>query len=234
MEIITDLNLLNERIDETNIAANKKDLKKVIKEIKDVLLAHKDIVGLTASQLGYKYRLFCINFNGDIRTFINPILTKVEGLHLTREKNPSIPDKEFIVPRYDSIIAAYQTPLGKAESNKFMGAASEVFESLLNILDGVTVADFGLEIDEDFDNATPSEQEEVLNLYIDTLKNLDANMQEEIESDKDLKQISDAIKFMNAVSKGEVTLEKAENSKAKNKALENKVTMRTFLRNKRK
>lgn len=209
LAITKDLKKLSVRAEEINVLYKNKEATKIINDLKDTLRANKDLVALAAPQLGHRVRMFCIKFaNGDIRAFVNPMITKHEGLHLTRERCASIPDKDFIVPRPDRIIAVYQTPVGRAEENVFEGVAAEIFQQMVNLLDGVLLTDIGLEVTEEFDKASPEEQKEVLDYYLDTLKKRAEALNEEIESDEDLKETKRAIDFMAGVASGEITLEK--------------------------
>lgn len=205
--IVKDLNKLNDRVDEA-ILSDEATLNKTIQDLKDVLYAHKDLVCLSAPQIGVKARIFCIKFsNGDIRTFINPMITHSEGLHLSRESSASIPDKQFIVPRNNEIQATYQTPVGKIESNLFQGAVAEVFQQMEQSLNGVMLSDYGLEIVEGWDEATQEERDQVIEMYLNSLKERGLALNEEIQNTPNLKEISDAVDFMVSVSKGETKLE---------------------------
>ena len=97
--------------------------------------------------------------------------------------------------------------LGKTESRKIVGLAAYVFQHELDHLDGLTLADIGLEVGEDFDKATDEERNEVINAYLDSLDIKQKQLEKEIEEDEDLKQTANAIKFMEAVQKGEVKLD---------------------------
>lgn len=183
----------------------------VIKDLKETLHANPNLVALAAPQLGHFDRIFCIKFeNGDIRTFINPMISKTEGVHLVREISPSLPGRDFIVPRHDKIIAIYQTPQGTPEENRFEGVVSEVFQHMVNMLDGVLISDIGLEVFEDFDKASDEDKIKIINLFLESVKAKTQELNEEIESNEDLKKTKDAIEFMKAVAIGEVTLEKTE------------------------
>lgn len=210
LKIITDTDKLSKRAQEVNAVSDKKNVDKVINKLKTILTKNKNLVALSAPQIGKDMRVFCINFAGDIRAFINPMISKSEGLTLVRENCASIPDKEFIVPRNEKIIAFYQKPGGVPESNRFESVAAQVFQQQVNLLDGVLISDFGLEVFEEFDQATEEEKTEVINLYLDNLKTLSAKFESDIENSKDLKEISNAIKFMTAVANNEVTLESKE------------------------
>ena len=81
-DIVTDLEKLSERCEEIDIRKENNEMREIIVNLKETLRQHKDGVGLAAPQIGYNKRIFVINFKGDIRTFINPIISKAEGLTL--------------------------------------------------------------------------------------------------------------------------------------------------------
>jgi len=209
-KIIIDKTKLNVRADET-ILEDEEKLTKDIEAIKNVLYNNKELVSLSAPQIGINSRMFCIKFaNGDIRTFINPMIIHTEGGHLSRETCASIPDKEFIVVRSNKIEATYQTPMGVVETNMFEGAPCEVFQQMVHLLDGVLIDDIGLELIEGWDESTDSEREEVINMYLDSLKSRSEELHNEISSTPALKELDDAIEFMTGVATGKVKLEDEE------------------------
>lgn len=219
MDIIIDEKKLSERADEVDVRKDNKVIREIAIELKKVI-REKNLTSLTANQIGYDKRVFAINFSGDIRTFINPVITGVKGFELSRETCSSIPGKTFIRPRHNDIKTIYMTPLGKIESKQFMGAAAKVFQHCVDHLDGLLLSDVGLEIDEDFDNATEEERLEVINMYLDSLDIKQKEIDKEIEGDKNLKQLSDGIKFIEKVQKGEVQLEKVPMSDSEIKEIE--------------
>ena len=221
--IIKDLTKLNERVDEA-VLSDEEKLNEDIQAIKEVLFKHKDYVCLAAPQIGIKSRIFCIKFaNGDIRTFINPMITHSEGIHLSRESNLSIPDKEFIIPRNNDIQATYQTPVGKIESNLFQGAVSEIFQQMVNVLDGIMISDIGLEILEGWDEAPQEDRDQIIDMYLNSLKLTSEDLKKEIDENPDLKEIDSAINFMTSVAEGKTKLEriKTPEEKQQEKVLEN-------------
>lgn len=205
-EIIQDLEKLSERCDEIDTRKENALMREIIVELKDTLRNSKNGVGLAANQIGYDKRIFCINFNGDIRSFINPIITQAKGLAINKESCLSLPGKEFIRPRNTEITVVYQTPLGKAETRKMVGMAAFVFQHELDHLDGITLADIGLELDKDFDKLSEDEKDKILKDYLDSLDLKSKDIQKEIEEDEELKKQSDAIRFMEALQRGEVEL----------------------------
>ena len=210
-EIITDVEQLSERCDEIDTRKENQLMREIILDLKQTLRENPTGVGLSANQIGYDKRIFVINFNGDIRSFVNPIISNVKGFTLNREACLSLPGKSYIRPRHNEIQVIYQTPLGKTESRKIVGLAAYVFQHELDHLDGLTLADIGLEVGEDFDNASEEERNEILKMYLDSLDIKQKEIEKQVEEDKDLKQTSDAIKFMEEVQKGNVQLEVKEN-----------------------
>lgn len=207
MDIITDIEKLSIRADEVDARKDNKEIREITVALKDAIREHK-MLALSAPQIGFDKRLFVINFNGDLRTFVNPVITNVKGFELSRETCSSIPDKSFIRPRHNDIQVMYQTPLGKIESKRFMGAAAKVFQHQLDHLDGLLLSDIGLEVDELFDNASEEERQQVISMYLDSLDIRQKEIDKEIQEDEELKQISDGIDFMTKVQKGEVQIER--------------------------
>lgn len=213
MDIITDVEKLSIRADEVDVRKDNKEVREITVSLKNAVREH-NLLSLSAPQIGIDKRIFVINFNGDIRTFINPMITNVKGFELSRETCSSIPDKTFIRPRHNDIQVMYQTPLGKIESKQFMGAAARVFQHCIDHLDGLLLSDIGLEIDEMFDNATEEERTAVINMYLDSLDIRQKEVDKEIQEDKELKQIVDGIDFMEKVKKGEVQIEQVPMTEA--------------------
>ena len=204
-EIIIDYEKLSTRSDEIDIRKENSTMREIVASLKEVVRA-KQLKGLAAPQIGYNKRIFVINYKGDIRTYINPIITKAKGFQLSKEGCPSIPDKVFIRPRNNEIEVTFQTPLGKILSQKLLGLSAIVFQELLDHLDGLLLNDIGLEIDNDFEQASDEEREQVIDAYLDTLDIAHKHAEKEIESNPELKQMDDAVKFMHAVQRGEVEL----------------------------
>lgn len=208
--IITDVEKLSTRADEC-ILQDEEGLNQTIKWIKDILYSKKDLVSLSAPQIGVNSRLFCIKFDGgDIRTFINPMIKSAKGMHLSRESCISIPDKEYIVPRNDEIEVVYQTPTAKIEENIMKDAVGEVFQQMCQLLDGLLISDFGLEVVDEWDSATEEERQEVINAYLDGLKLSSDGLNKAIDQDEDAKKLKSAIDFLEQVQEGKVELYKEE------------------------
>lgn len=204
-DVVTQYESLSQRAVELAVNPNRQELDQVVLDLKDTILQH-NLACLAAPQIGYNRRVFCLNFSGDIRAFINPMIVKVEGLRLSRERCESL-EGEYIIPRHQEVIMTFQTPVGKMETNKFTDEAAALVEQCQDLLDGVLLCDYGLKIDEAFDQASEEEREEVLTAYLQALENTLTNLNHEIEQDETLRKTRDAIDFMESVAKGETHLE---------------------------
>lgn len=186
-----------ERVDEITGAVSLKEVKETINSIKTELRKNKDLVSLAAPQIGKELRLFVVKTNNNnYKEFLNPmIVNKSTEQHLSREHNVSVSKKDYIIPRANEIHVAYQTYDGHIQSETYKGAYAEVVQQMIELLDGITIADYGLEIIKEFDKASDEEKTQVLQMYLDSLKKRNVELQTEIEETPELKQINDTINF---------------------------------------
>lgn len=208
-EIITDLDKLGVRSDEISVRKDGEKFRAVLMDLKDTII-DKELPALSAPQIGFPIRVFTINFNTRRKAFVNPLITHCENFTFSREKTPTQPGKEFIVPRYSKIEAGYLDPIGKVNNITLLGYAAFLFQQMVDSLEGVQISDIGMEIDEDWDKATDDERAEVLKAYADSLDVRIKELNDEIKKDKELSEIDSGIKFVEAVQKGEVKLESVE------------------------
>ena len=206
LKIVTDLEKLSDRALEVNPDEPIKNVRSIVKDIKQTLLANKDLYALCAPQIGYNKRIFCIKFKGNkMMTFINPMITHEEGLHLSREINGSI-SSEYILPRPDSLAAMYQDEHGKITENKFEGMGAELFQQMCQMLDGILISDYGLEVLDGFDDLREEEKIEIINNYKEYLGTLGLKLDTAINKDSTMQKMKEAIDFMTSVAKGETEL----------------------------
>ena len=206
-DIVTDELQLSERAVEIDVRTQATEMREIIKALKDTM-REKGLASLSAPAIGYNRRIFCIDFkDSEIKTFINPIIAQAKGMQLSIEKCVCIPDKEFMRPRNNDLMIIYQRPTGQIENRQIVGMSAIVFQHELDHLDGLLISDVGIEIDEDFHNATEEEQQEVINAYLDALDIKKKEIDTEINTTPELKQLSDGIDFMESVYKGETKIE---------------------------
>jgi peptide deformylase len=212
VEIINDLDSLRqpaeplEFISESGI--QDAEGKEIIEKLHAVMAENTSLLTLAAPQIGINKRIFCIRFGkSDYRTFVNPIVENLSNPCLVPEACYSIPDKKFLMPRFSKVTLWSMTPLGKPESRTFVGMAATTVEHCMHHLDGGLISDVGLELDDLWYSATDEEREEVSKLYLESLDLRNKQMQDEINADKDLKQINDASQFIESVRTGETVVE---------------------------
>lgn len=195
------------RAQEINREKEDKLLKEIISNIKKTMKKNS-LVSLSAPGIGYNKRVFCIDFSdNEIKTFINPVITYKSELGLTREICSSLPDKEYLLPRHKEVDIIYETPSGKIKTNRFKAEAAYVIQHELDHLEGVTLSDIGLEIDSDFDEASEEERQEIISMYLDSLEKRQNLLNEEINSNDELRTVSDRLKFSEMLARGEITFE---------------------------
>lgn len=214
---VFDKEKLSVRASEINMLKGKRNynlVTKIIMKLKDALLEDKGLIALAAPQIGYPYRIFCIKFDNDeIRGFINPLIYKYsDETHMSRETQLGHnSDKEYIVPRISEIEMSFQTPVGTLEANSFSGAVAEVIQQLDDLLNGVMLEDYGLEVLDGFDDASPEDKEEIIKMYLEHLSKTNNALSDEIEKDKDNAKLNEAILFMEQAKLGNVEVKFEEN-----------------------
>ena len=203
-EILTLDKLSDNRAEEVSLAKEYDLVKEITRKIKRTM-KKKNLTSLSAPAIGYNKRIFCIDFSdNEIKTFINPLILESEGMELTREICSSIPDKEFIRPRNTVIDVIYQRLDGTVRQNRFTGLAATVFQHEVDHLDGITLADIGLEIEEDFDKASEKDKYEIIDLYLKSLNIKRENIMDEINKDDVTKIIYNNEKLAELVGQGKI------------------------------
>lgn len=236
LKIVDNPEKLSTRCDEIDISKNLSQVKKIVKELKDTILANKDMVALSAPQLGYPYRIFCIRFaDENVTAFVNPMVTKIEGKSLNIENINCLPDAEFMLQRSQRVMAGYQMPNGQYNELSLRYPVSAVFEQMLDIIDGTLFFKYetiALPIDKDYYKASPEEKEELHKWYFDTyLPEKLKLIQAEADKDEDIKKLQDQIKYFTSIIEGKTEIVPVygeevdlENSSLKVKEEEDKVT----------
>lgn len=196
----------------TDSGIETKEGTEIILKLKEVMDADKDLLALAAPQLGINKRIFCLRFNDQIKTFINPIITKKSGLNIVVETCASMPGKEIVIGRPEEITVVYYNENFKYEDNKLLGVAASMFDQQAQILDGVMPIELGLVSDIAADGKIEeSDMEEIIKFYKETfLPNKLAMLKTAINADemaaKDFKQLA----FTEGVINGRIAVVEAE------------------------
>lgn len=210
MELILDEEKLSQRIPEFSVMEVQEELQEETKQIEE-WLKNSGVTAIAANQLGSEKRLFAVLPEKEAMFFCNPMIVKQKGLHVALAEDPSLPGRQFLIARNDEITLDYQTIYGTNEERVFkQDEGGDLLQQLVQRLDGVSIADYGLEIFDDFMQASDAERQEVIEYYLDSLKEQQQNLQADIDSDKDAKQIQDAITFITKAAAGEIEIQKPE------------------------
>jgi peptide deformylase len=238
----------------TDQGVEKEEGLEIIGKIKEAMDADSTILALAAPQIGIDSRIFCIRFDDQIKTFINPIVTKKSKYEIKPETFASMPGKEILITRPEELTVVYYTEEFKYEENKLLGAAARLFDQHCQLLDGVTPAELGLVSDVETDGslADLSDEEiaQVTDIYKQFIKAKSAALQSEIEKDPELEKAYKQLKFTEKVITGEALVisdedenrHKAANKlatksmmqQAKLEKAENTANLKQFLRRKGK
>ena len=196
---------LSERSDEVDIKTQMKEIRDVVTSLKHTMQKN-DLKILAAPYIGFQKRIFCIAFQEEIKTFINPMVAHAEDIQLSRESDCTLPGKSYIRPRNSKIDIIYQRPTGQTEQKQLLGAAAVMFQQGMDAIDGISLDDIGLEVDDEFDNASEEERIEIINMYLDSLDLRNKQIQKEIQEDFELHQYQRGIDFMASVRSGKTKL----------------------------
>lgn len=206
-DIVIDLDVLSDRADEVDCLKENNLVRETVLNLKHTMQS-KNLTHLAAPQIGVNKRIACINFSGEIRTFVNPVLGAAKGFVLSREDSASIPGKEFILPRNAEVAIMYQTPTGKVQSNKFKGKAAFVAQEVVQSLDGLYISDVGLPILDGWDDLSDVDRDTIIKDYLESLDIKQKDVEKQIQEDEDLSKVAESIKFIESVARGETILEK--------------------------
>jgi peptide deformylase len=235
MEIIYDIDVLSVPSEPltflTEQGAKTEEGEEIINKIKEVMNTNTELLALSAPQIGIKKRIFCLRFNDQIKTFINPIITKKQGLNIVIETCASMPGKEIVIGRPEEITTVYYNDEFKYEDNKLVGAAASMFDQQAQILDGVLPSELGLvsDIVED-GKIEEADLAEIIPFYKDTFLPSKLEMlKQAISSDDTVNKAFNQLKFTEGVINGRIAViesdeEAAKRAKAKkvaNKAIVN-------------
>lgn len=205
----------------TDTGAQTEEGLKIINKIKEIMENDINILALSAPQIGINKRIFCLRFNDQIKTFINPIITKKKGLNIIVETCPSLPGKEIVIGRPEEVTVVYYNEEFKYEDNKLLGIAACMFDQQAQILDGVLPNELGLVSDIELDGKIEeNDLIDIIPFYKDTfLPSKLASLQAAIEADEVSAKNYKQLKFTEGVINGRIAvLEPKETAKNRTKA----------------
>ena len=205
MGLVLERNL--QRLPEFNVMETQEELKTIQEDLSKAL-DQLNVAALAANQWGIDKRLFAIKTTDGVVCMCNPMFVKQEGIHTTIETDPCLSNRSFLVVRHDEVVIDYQTIFGTNEELKLDAEhGGDLVQQMVQLLDGIGIEDWGLEIFDDFYDASLEDQQEVIKYYLEHLQKQQAEIQSEIDEDEDAKKIQDAITFMTKAAAGEIEIE---------------------------
>jgi peptide deformylase len=232
--IITDVEKLNQPAEPLTFlseqGAKMEEGSEIIAKIKEVMENDQNLIVLAAPQIGINKRIFCMRFNDQIKTFINPIITKKKGLNIVVETCASMPGKEIVIGRPEEVTVVYYNDDFKYEDNKLLGVAAGLFDQQAQILDGVLPNELGLVSDIEVDGKIEdSDLEEIIPFYKDTfLPSKLASLSTFIDGDEETAKAFKQLKFTEGVINGRIAVVEPEEETA-NRAKAKKATNKAIL-----
>jgi peptide deformylase len=118
------------------------EVKKTIQDLKDSLKDCQEGLGLAAPQIGVNLRIFALDWEGEIKIFINPKIT-----HLSKKKSLltegclSVPNKIGKIARANKVIMKYYDEEGKKHKMTAKGLLAQAFQHETDHLDGILYID---------------------------------------------------------------------------------------------
>ena len=202
-------NFENLRISE-DVAKIDDEIVEICKKLTDEL-STIDKPGLTASLIGYDKRIIALKFEDKVECLINPAIThkKKEDYGVVKEQS-LLDGKYYIIPRYKEIEVFYTDSEKHVQKINLKGSGAFLYQQLNDLLGGILISDYGLEIDDDFDDLTKEEQEQIIEQYLRSFSEARDYLQSEIDQDPELHDIQRTLQFIQEVNSGETKLRPRE------------------------
>lgn len=125
------------------------EIKRTIANLKETLQATKEGLGLAAPQIGESWRIFVLDWEGELKIFINPEITHFsQRKALLEEGCLSVPGKIGYVERSTKVVLKAQDQEGKRIKIKAKGLLAQAFQHEIDHLEGILYIDKAQEIKE--------------------------------------------------------------------------------------
>lgn len=186
-----------------DIPTKKLEVDVIKNALKKALEENKDLLGVCGPLVGKDTRVIALRFEDGIHYFFNPLGAKFDEPKIIVE---SWDGKKYLHPRFNKIEFCYQKDNGIPEQLELTDYPAYIFQQQLELLDGITTDNIGIEVDDDFFNADEETQNAMVEQYIQYLQGRNEDLQKEIEETPALRDRQRAIDFYTSVAKGETTI----------------------------
>ena len=189
------------------------DVEEITDEILDICaqmeeeLKNTDFAGITASLIGYDKRIIALKFEDKVECLINPMITqKKEEDYVVVKQKDIFSDQYYIIPRFKEIELFYTDKNKKVQRLGLKGDAAFFYQQLSDILGGLLISDYGLPIDDDFDDLTEDEKNDIIKQYMGSFQEASEYVESLIDEDPTAHDIRKTLAFMESVRTGETKL----------------------------
>lgn len=210
---ITEVSLTFPKIDISNL----EELQKILSKMKQEFEEDENLHALSAPLIDEYYRIITLKFTDGFRTMINPVYTQREGQIISREKFLD-ETQEYLIPRFKEVTVMFTRTNGEIEEVTLKDAASCLFQQMYDTLDCVKLCDYGLAIDNDFDELSDEKKNEVYASYLESIAKYLKELKSDIYSDDTLRAQQNAIDFSMSVARGDTKLVEFKPNRATRRA----------------
>ena len=180
--------------DKLEVKKEKDYVNHVVDELKDEIVARNNF-GMCAPQLGYFARIICLNIEGKVKEFVNPVIRRQDNIRFTIEKSLSLEDEnqEYLTLRPQEIDIYYQDKKGTMLGCTLKDIAATTFMQLYDILMGLFIDDLFEKKPDNFNDMTEEERESYIKDYIDRIKANGGEIEKEINENPELKDVKEKL-----------------------------------------
>ena len=192
-----------------DIKNDEDNLEIIVERIRTALKQHEELPYVTANQVGFDSSVYGIRTKDGIEVWANPIMARDGNKMLLVEDKEYGVENPYYIPRWLKInVVAYNCNKKLVCGREYEEEGACIMQHIMNNLDGISIADVGLEITQEFRDAPVEEREEVIKVYIENLEKLMNQLEEDLQSDSETSQMYEAYKFVKARAAGEIEAER--------------------------
>ena len=192
-----------------DVKSDEETLEIIVERIKKALEQEKEYPYVTANQVGYNYQVYGLRVGDGVEIWANPLMARGEDrMILVADKEFGL-ENPYYIPRWPKIsVIAYSVDKKLVCTRDYEAEAACILQHVMNNLNGISLADVGLEITQDFRDASENEKREVVEYYVSELERMLTVLENDIAGDSELNQKYAAFKFVKARAEKEIESER--------------------------
>ena len=140
---------LKEISSEVSFPLSEED-KSLIKDLKDTCVVEGG-VGISAVQVGINKRIMLAAHDGELKAFINPVITSVSENNIINDKEGCLSFPGFFtkIKRYNNVCVRYYNEEGDQLIDSYEGFTARIVQHEVDHLDGIVMLDRMHRLDKD-------------------------------------------------------------------------------------